>query len=126
MRVFVVGSKDWVDYNEIMRNLTIILEELKYESDGDKFLTFIHKGTWGAETMVTEYIGKISKFMKQKGFTIKEQLIPINANAVNSDFDVITSGIDRAIIFKKNNCKRSEYCAKILAQFEIPTKIVRG
>lgn len=126
MKIFVAGSKDWVDYNEVMRNLTIVIEDATFANPDDKTIVFVHRGLFGAENMVTEYIGKIDKFMKQKGYSIKEELIKPDPNSVKKDFDIINSGIDKAIIFKRNNCKRSDYCAKILSALEIPTRMVRG
>lgn len=126
MRIFIAGSKDWFDYNEIMRNITVVIEDAAYTNPDDKRIVFVHRGLDGAENMVTEYIGKVEKYMKQKGYSIKEELIKHDPNGLKRDFDVISSGIDKAIIFKRGTCKRSDYCAKILSNLEIPTKIVRG
>jgi len=125
MRIFVAGSKDWINYNEVMRNLTIIIEDVSFNYPEDKKIVFVHRGLEGAENMITEYIGKIERFMRQKGYSVKEELIRPDPNSIKNDFDVISSGIDRAVIFKRGSCKRSDYCAKILSTFEIPTKIVR-
>jgi hypothetical protein len=39
-----------------------------------KSIVFVHRGLAGAETMVTEYIGKVERYMKQKGYSLKEEL----------------------------------------------------
>ena len=126
MKIFIVGSKEWSDYNTVMRTLTVAIEDASFYNQDDKRIIFIHRGIEGAENMVTEYVGKVEKFMRQKGYSIKEELIKYNPEQNRTDFDIINSGIDKAIIFKTNNCKRSDYCAKILAALEIPTKLVRG
>ena len=123
MRVFIAGSKDWIDYNSVMRTLTVLIEDLNFSNPDDKKIVFVHRGLAGAETMVTEYIGKVEKYMKQKGYSLKEELV---YSKDTNDFNIINSGIDRAVIFKGNSCKRSDHCAKLLAALEIPTKLVRG
>lgn len=122
MRVFVVGSNDWIDYNTVMRTLTVVIEDANFNNPNDKTITFIHRGLPGAENMVTEYVGKVKKFMREKGYIVNEKIV----NKSDSDFDIINSGIDKALIFKGNNGKRCDYCAKILAALEIPTKLTRG
>jgi hypothetical protein len=120
----VVGSKDWSNYSEVMRQITLLLEDLKYSED--KSITFVHGGSQGAENMVTEYVGKVEKFLRQKGYSIKEDLFRNNQNKNKSitDFEMIQNGADLALIFSTRNCKRSIYCAKILQEFEIPTSII--
>jgi hypothetical protein len=131
MKVLVIGSKQWNSYPEIMRNLTVTIEDINYFYPDEKTITFIHTGSRGAENMVTEYVGKVEKFMKNKGFSIKEQLVRLpkgefDLNArINRDYDMINSGISIALIFTDGTCKRSEACAKILNELEIPTRIIK-
>ena len=75
MRVLVFGSNDWSDYNDLIRQITLLIEDNKHHYPDDKEFTFVHKGSRGAETMVTEYIGKTEKFLAQKGYKIKEELV---------------------------------------------------
>jgi hypothetical protein len=124
MRVLVVGSKDWSNYSEIMRQFTLLLEDLKYNED--KSMTLIHGGNQGAENMVSEYVGKVEKFMRQKGYHIKEELFK-NSNQKNksiNDYDMMQSDVDFALVFDTKNCKRAHYCIKILQEFEIPTTVI--
>lgn len=121
MKVLVFGSKDWSDYGDIMRNMTIILEDFKYNED--ERLNIVHAASKGAETMVTEYIGKVEKFLRQKGVSIKEEIFKPNPTA---DYDVISQGADLALVFSTGNDKRINYCSKMLAEFGIPTKVIKG
>ena len=131
MRVLVTGSRDWTDYNEIIRNLTLIIEDMTYYYPDEKKMTFVHTGQKGAENMVTEYIGKIEKYMRQKGYTIKEELFRYKGTSemqekIMRDYEMMNSGINSAIVFMKNSCKRSQYFVKILEEFQIPTRIIKG
>lgn len=131
MRVLVIGSKNWKDYNEVIRNLTLAIEDINYYYPDEKKITFIHTGLRGAENMVTEYVGKVEKFMRQKGYSIKEELVrlPVGkfdlSSKVQRDYEMINSGINYAIIFNDGTCKRSHACAKILHEFDIPTRIIK-
>jgi hypothetical protein len=72
--------------------------------------------------MVTEYVGKVEKFLRQKNIRLKEELYKPSPTA---DYDMISGGADYAIVFTTGNDKRVNYCVKMLSEFEIPTKIVR-
>ena len=72
MRVIVIGSQDWDSYPDIMRQMTVILEDMKYYEDNK--LTLVHTASRGAEDLVTEYVGKVEKFLRQKGISIKEEI----------------------------------------------------
>jgi hypothetical protein len=122
MKVLVVGSNEWSNYSEVIRQFTLILEDMKYNDDNN--LLVVHSGSKGAENMTTEYVGKIEKFMKQKGFTIKEKVLRGN-NKLNMDYEMISEGADLALVFTTSNCKRSAYFTKILKEFNIPTKIIK-
>ena len=131
MRILVIGSQGWRNYSEVMRNLTVTIEDIHHYYPENKSITFVHTGLRGAENMVTEYVGKVEKFMKQKGFLIKEQLFRLpkgefNINSkINRDYDMMNSGINMALIFTDGGCKRSNACAKILKELDIPTRIIK-
>ena len=127
MRVLIFGSRDWENYGDIMRNMTILLEDLKYADPEASQLTIVHCGNAGAENMVTEYIGKVEKFLRQKGMQLKEEIFksPNASTKSVNDYNMIEQGGDYAIVFQSPNDKRTTYCAKMLEQFEIPTKIVK-
>jgi hypothetical protein len=72
MRVLVVGSTNWKNYNEVMRNMTLEIEDIAAQDLEDKKIVFVHTGLRGAENMVTEYLGKVEKFLRQKGYSVKE------------------------------------------------------
>ena len=44
---------------------------------------------------------------------------------ITSDYDMITSGIDAALVFIRSSDRRAEYCTRILKEFDIPTKIIK-
>jgi hypothetical protein len=125
MKVLVFGSKDWSNYGDIMRNMTILLEDMKYYDDNS--LTVVHGGNPGAENMVTEYIGKVEKFLRQKGVQIKEEIFKSSDASAKSisDYNMIEAGGDYAIVFTSDFDKRTQYCTKILEEFQIPTKVIK-
>lgn len=122
MRVGVFGSKDWDSYPDIVRALTLFIQEA--HEIGHDNVVFIHSGFRGAETMITEYIGKTHKFLKQKNFKIKEELTKPNSPVVK-DLSVIESGIDFALIFS-SGCKRTISCEKLLKAYQVPFRLVKN
>lgn len=130
MRVLVVGSTNWKNYNEVMRNMTLEIEDIAVKDLEDKKIVFVHTGLRGAENMVTEYLGKVEKFLRQKGYSVKEELYRVKLEGshlqkATADYDMITSGIDHAIVFFKQGDKRAEYCVRILKEFNIPTLVAK-
>lgn len=128
MKVLVSGSRNWVDYNEIMRKMTILLED--WSRSGDDKIIFIHSASSPAENMITEYVGKVEKLIRQKGFSIKEQLLKPKYGEQwqgrISIEDVNSLELDRAIFFIRDSCKKTENIANITTAMGIPTEIVRG
>jgi hypothetical protein len=130
MKILIVGSKNWINYNEFIRNVTIAIEDAANDFPDDKRIVFVHTGTQGAENMTSEYVGKVEKFMRQKGYSVKEELFRKkysgnNVDKITSDYDMITSGIDAALVFIRSSDRRAEYCTRILKEFDIPTKIIK-
>jgi hypothetical protein len=125
MKIVVVGSRSWKDYNYLMRKLTIIIEDWAKSNDEEP-LIFIHQAQSGAEDMVTEYIGKTEKFLKQKGLVVRERVFPRSDNQTSRDYEMLSSGVDEVIIFlSKNPCKRSASFAKIAEAHEIKTTVIK-
>lgn len=127
MNVMVVGSKDWNDYPDLVRAMTILIEDWKHARPEETKLVFIHSGSSGAENMLTEWVGKIEGFMRQKGISVKEQLYRIDKSKNGlSDFEVLESQPEMLIVFQKNACKRAESCAKIAQEYNIPTRVIEA
>jgi hypothetical protein len=130
MRVLVSGSRNWVDYNEIMRKMTVVLDEWVSTNPEDKKITFVHSGSSPAENMITEYIGKVEKLLRQKGYTITEQLVRSNIDdsysKAGSLFDLTNLNIDRTVVFIRDSCKKTQSLANISNVIGIPTDVVKG
>ena len=73
MKIGIIGSRNWDDYNLLMRKLTIEIEDWRINYPEDNKIIFLHHGRIGAENMVTEYVNKTHKFLRQKNFKIKEE-----------------------------------------------------
>lgn len=116
MKVLVFGSKDWVDYNDLIRQITLLLEDNKFHYPDDKDYLFVHKGLQGAENMITEYIGKTEKFLRQKGYRIKEEIIRDKSSY--SDVTMIESDPSIALVF--GECPRNKQCIKLLEAMGVP------
>jgi hypothetical protein len=122
MKVGVFGSKGWADYPNLMRNMTVFIQEA--HDIGHDDIVLVHTGLKGAENMITEYVGKTEKFLKQKNFKLKEELYRGKAPVVN-DMAVMDSSIEYAIVFS-DGCNRTKSCIKILKEYGIPTKIIEN
>jgi len=121
MRVLVFGSKDYTDYNDLIRQLTVLIDDRKHFFPDDKEYTFVHTGLRGSENMVTEYIGKVEKFLRQKGYRIKEELIRKHQEI--SDVNLIESNPDFALVF--GDSKRNRSCLKLLEIYNIPHRYIK-
>jgi len=116
MKVLVFGSKDWVDYNDLIRQVTLLIEDNKYLYPDDKEYLFVHKGTQGAENMITEYIGKVEKMLRQKGYKIKEEIVRDKSSY--SDVTMIESDASIAMVF--GDCPRNRQCIKLMEAMGFP------
>lgn len=129
MRVAVAGSKNWSNYNELIRQLTLIIEDHARENSDDKHIVFVHTGSAGAENMVTEYCGKVYGYLRQKGYHVKDQVFRpkgVNGKVINRDVELLESDIDRAIVFMAASSNRVSAFARLADAYDIPTTIVKG
>lgn len=121
MRVLVFGARDYEDYNEFIRQITVLIDDRKHFYPEDKEYLFIHKGQKGAENMVTEYIGKVEKLIRQNGYKIKEEIIRDKSSF--SDVTMIESLPDFALIFGES--QRNKSCLELLKSFGIPFRHIK-
>ena len=121
MRVLVFGSKDYTDYNDLIRQITVLIDDRKHFYPEDTEYTFIHTGLKGAENMVTEYIGKTEKFLRQKGYRIKEELVRDKSSF--SDVTLIESTPDFALVFGES--RRNSQCLNLLETFGVPHRHIK-
>jgi len=122
MRVLVFGSKDWTDYNELIRQVTVLIDDRKHYYPDDKEYIFIHTGLRGAENMITEYIGKTEKFLRQKGYRIKEELVRDKSSF--SNVTLIESNPDFALIFGESS--RNKQCLALLQSYGVPFRDIKN
>lgn len=125
MKIAVIGSKEWEDYHTLMRKLTIELEDWALKYDTTDKLSFVHTGSRGAENMVTEWVGKVEKLLKQNGRNITEYIFRAKPEQ-NRDYELLNSGIDKVLIFQKEGCKRTPAFAKLAQAHNIPVTVVKG
>lgn len=121
MKVIVFGSKEWKDYNELIRQVTLLIEDSKHYYPEDNECLFVHKGMRGAENMITEYIGKTEKFLRQKGYRIKEEIIRDKSSY--SDVTMIESGPSIALVF--GDSTRNKQCIKLLEALNVPYRYIK-
>ena len=130
MRILVAGSRNWVDYNEIMRKMTVILDEWVSSDPSDRKITFVHTASSPAENMITEYVGKVERLIRQKGYEIDEQLLrPKHGDRWENKMsieDVSNLNLDKSVMFIRDSCKKTQNTANIISAMGIPTDIVRG
>lgn len=121
MRVIVFGSKDYTDYNDLIRQITVLIDDRKHYYPEDKEYIFVHTGLKGAENMVTEYIGKTEKFLRQKGYRIKEELVRDKSSY--ADVTMIESNPDFALVF--GDSQRNKQCVRLLNAMGIPYRFIQ-
>jgi hypothetical protein len=121
MRVLVFGSKDYENYNEFIRQMTVLIDDRKHYYPEDKEYLFIHKGLRGAENMVTEYIGKVEKMIRDNGYKIKEELVRDKSSF--SDATLIESKPDFALVFGES--VRIKSCIQLLESFGVPFRHIK-
>ena len=130
MRVLVSGSRNWVDYNEIIRKMTVILDEWVSSNPEEKKIVFIHTGMSPAENMITEYIGKVERLVSQKGYKITEELVRSKKSdawkSISSVYDLANLNVDKAVIFIRDSCKKNNALANITSAMGVPTEIIKG
>jgi len=128
MRVAVAGSKNWNNYNELMRQLTLMIEDHAHENPTDSNIIFVHYGSSDAENMVTEYCGKVYSYLRQKGYTVKDQIFKPNKSlpGLNRDNELLESNIDKAIVFINSPNKRINTFIRLADAHDIPTTVVKG
>lgn len=122
MRVLVFGSRDYTDYNEFIRQMTVLIDDRKHWVPDDKEYLFVHKGMQGAENMVTEYIGKVEKMIRQNGYKIKEELVRDKSSF--SDVTLIESSPDFALVF--GDSKRNKVCINLLESYGVPFRYIEN
>lgn len=121
MKVLVFGSKEWKDYNELIRQVTLLIEDNRHYYPEDNECVFVHKGIQGAENMITEYIGKTEKFLRQKGYRIKEELVKDKSSF--SDVTMIESDPNIALVF--GDSTRNKQCIKVLEAMGVPFRYIK-
>lgn len=130
MKVIVVGSKDWEDYPTLSRKMAILMEDWVHQNSEDKVLTIIHAGNRGAENMVTEFIGKVERLVKQNGYSIKEKVYSIknfdgDRPMITRDSKMFEDGADKVLIFQRGDCKRSIALSNLAEAYQIKTEVVK-
>ena len=130
MKVIIVGSRDWEDYPTLSRKMAVLMEDWVYEFPDDKVLTIAHAGNHGAENMVTEFIGKVERLVKQNGYSIKEKVYSVrnfsgNNAMIQRDNKMFEDGADRVLVFQRGDCKRSQALSKLANAYNIRTEVVK-
>lgn len=128
VKIGVIGSKGWEDYQTLIRKLTVEIEDWKINNPDENKIAFIHQGTTASENMVTEYVGKIEDFMRQKKVIVSDKIfrVPSKRDQFAKDFELINSDIDRLIIFAKEPCARSRNAATIAETLNVPYTYIKG
>ena len=121
MRALIFGSKTYKDYNELIRQVTVLIDDRRHFYPDDKEYTFVHTALPGAENMITEYIGKVEKFMRQKGFKLKEELV--RDKSTYSDVSLIESMPDFVLVFGESS--RNRQCIRVLEAMEVPYRYIK-
>jgi len=125
MRVLVSGNNLWNNYMEFIRNMTLIIEDVNYYAPEEKHITFVHTGKTSPENMTTEWIGKIEKYARQSGYTIKEELF--RGDKMFLAYQLASSDLDYAIVFLRGKKDaQMDLLLDSLKENDVPFKVVRA
>jgi hypothetical protein len=125
MNIAVVGSKDWIDYNTVIRTLTVEVQDWKQDFPEDTTLTFWHSGAEGAERMVAEWVGKVEDLAKQNNNIIKDKVFFNYKNPSKFD-ELLNSGtIHKALVFSRGDDRRATTFAQVAKDSGIPVKVIQ-
>lgn len=131
MKVLVAGSSSWNNYQEVVRKMTVVLDEWVRSNPEDKRIIFVHSGNQGAENMVTEYIGKVEKLIRQKGYSISEKVVSTKKFSTEDnprqarDYHMISEGADVALVFSKDSDYRVRNFTNLVEAFGIPFEVIK-
>jgi hypothetical protein len=125
MRVLVAGNNSWNNYMEFIRNMTLIIEDVNYYAPDEKQIVFVHTGRTAPENMTTEWIGKIEKYARQSGYSLKEELF--RGDRLFMAYQLASSNLDYAILFiRGRKDSQTEVLLEALKENEVPFKLVNS
>lgn len=119
MKIAIAGCRDWGDYSTLIRKITIEIEDWSRLNPEENKIIFVHTGQAGAENMVTEYVGKVQSYMKQKNIFVND-IVFYTSPDKDRDYELLSSGVDKVIIFSTKTCKRTYRFGKLAEAIGIP------
>lgn len=76
MRILVTGSRDFSDYNIVMRGLSVAIETLVERNPGVTEIVVVHGAARGADEMAGNFVRHARAFMKGQGINLIEERHP--------------------------------------------------
>lgn len=76
MRILITGSRDFPDYNTVMRGLSVAIEDLSVIDPNDRDIIIVHGAATGADTMAGDFVRHARAFLSGIGYTIREERHP--------------------------------------------------
>lgn len=73
MRILVTGSREFNDYNVVMRGLTVAIEHLIFANPDDKEIVIVHGGAKGADALASDFVMRSALFMTGKGYRLRQE-----------------------------------------------------
>lgn len=130
-RILVTGSRDWSDYNSVVRALSVAIETL-YENDPSiKSITIVHGGARGADRMAGRFVDQARAFLLGKGISLKEEIHNADwtrdgkAAGVIRNQKMVDLGADIAVAFHKNKSRGTAHCIQACQKAGIPVSIYK-
>lgn len=127
MRILVTGSREWSDYNSVVRALTVAIETLHTENPDVKTITVVHGGARGADRMAGRFVDQARDFLRGKGITLKEEIHPVTPEewkrsrgaGLARNQKMVDLGADIAVAFQKAGSKGTQHCINACKKADI-------
>lgn len=134
-RILVTGSRDWQDYNTVVRGISVAIETL-HDNDPDlTHITIVHGGARGADRMAGRFVDQARAFLKGKGITLIEEVHPVKPNewkmygpgaGNRRNQFMVDLGADLAVAFHMHGSPGTKHCIGACEKAGIPVTIYKG
>ena len=129
MRILVTGSRNLTDYNKVVMAISAALETLYANKPEDKKIVIVHGGAKGADTLAGDFVSQARAYLKNLGYTIKEEIHKADWDNVGKyagpirNQRMVDSGADICVAFPEKESKGTKDCIRRAERAGIPVEI---
>lgn len=129
MRILVTGSRNLTDYNKVVMAISAALETLYASRPDDKKIVVVHGGAKGADTLAGDFVSQARAYLKNLGYTIKEEIHKADWDNVGKyagpirNQRMVDCGADICVAFPEKDSKGTKDCIRRAQRAGIPVEI---